>query len=531
MKIAISYPPIVNQEGQKAMVSQNRNVQFFKKPTYLLPVIQAQAATWLKDLGYDVLWDDGNSQEKNFDDWYRDLISWKPDLVVLESTTPVMKFYWNLVNRIKSHIPKSIIVMTGYHSMRKPEETLLESSTDIVLKSNHIDFVLRKLIPYIDEHENWRSTCPIEGLTIRRDEKDFYDTGNFRQIESLDLSPDVDRSLVRWKNYAYENGNFLQTPGTYATSVIRDCMFGKCTFCRYNGPDLTFSMRSVNKSLDEYQRLIEENGAKEIFDDSGVWYRGAEARAFARGIIDRGLHKKGCYFGFNTRFGYLDEETVSLLSRANFRFILVGLEACDQETLDRLDKGYSVEDAEKNLRLFSKYRLYPHLTIMVGYYWQTRQQLEKTISTVRQFMFSGLARTLQVTLCTPLDFTPYHKECIDKKVLQTKNYNDFDMSCLIVHTPIPHDEYYNAIKKIYRLAFHPFFILRQLSFLLRLKKSDWQFIFTYGVRAIRRVNQHIFNLTKSHSTRGECAKNGNHGRYAHDPLYRETPQQLTLNKK
>ena len=54
MKIAISYPPIVNQEGQKAMVSQNRNVQFFKKPTYLLPVIQAQAATWLRDLGYDV---------------------------------------------------------------------------------------------------------------------------------------------------------------------------------------------------------------------------------------------------------------------------------------------------------------------------------------------------------------------------------------------------------------------------------------------------------------------------------------------
>ena len=531
MKIAISYPPIVNQEGQKAMVSQNRNVQFFKKPTYLLPVIHAQAATWLRDLGYDVLWDDGNSQEKNFYDWYKDLMFWKPDVVVLESTTPVMKFYWSLVDRIKSHLPKSIIVMTGYHSMRKPEETLLESSTDVVLKSNHIDFVLRKLIPYIDEHENWRSTCSIEGLTIRRDEKEFYDTGNFRQIEALDLSPDVDRSLVNWKNYAYENGNFLQTPGAYATSVIRDCMFGKCTFCRYNGPDLTFSMRSVDKSLDEYQRLIEENGAKEIFDDSGVWYRGAEARAFARGIIDRGLHKKDCYFGFNTRFGYLDEETVSLLSRANFRFILVGLEACDQETLDRLDKGYSVEDVETNLRLFSKYRLYPHLTIMVGYYWQTRQQLEKTISGVRQFMFSGLARTLQVTLCTPLDFTPYHNECIDKKVLQTKNYNDFDMSCLIVNTPIPHDEYYNAIKKIYRLAFHPLFILRQLGFLLSLKKSDWQFVFTYGVRAIRRVNQHIFNLTKNHSTREEYAKSENYAPYTHEPLYRETPPRLTSEKK
>ena len=359
MKIAISYPPIVNKDGQKAMVSQNRNVQFFKKPTYLLPVVHGQAATWLRDLGYEILWDDGNSQLKTFEQWYQDLLNWNPDVVVFESTTPVMKFYWQLIDRLKSDRPQCIVIMTGYHSMRKPEETLRMSATDIVLRSNHIDFVLRKLIPYIDERSNWRSDCQIEGLMIRRDEKDFYDSGNFKQVEPLDLSPDVDRDLVQWKNYAYENGNYLQTPGTYATSVVRDCMFGKCTFCRYNGPDLTFSMRSVQKSLDEYQRLVEDYGVREIFDDSGVWYRGAEAREFAKGIIDRGLHKKDCYFGFNTRFGYLDEETVALLAKANFRFVLIGLEASDEETLARLNKGYGVGDAEQNLTYLYQTRAFP----------------------------------------------------------------------------------------------------------------------------------------------------------------------------
>ena len=48
MKVSISYPPIINELGQKAMVSQNRNVQFFSVPTYLLPVIHAQAASSLK---------------------------------------------------------------------------------------------------------------------------------------------------------------------------------------------------------------------------------------------------------------------------------------------------------------------------------------------------------------------------------------------------------------------------------------------------------------------------------------------------
>jgi hypothetical protein len=56
MKIAISYPPILNSLGQKAMVSQNRNVQYFVKPTYLLPVTYAQAASSLKASGHDVYW-------------------------------------------------------------------------------------------------------------------------------------------------------------------------------------------------------------------------------------------------------------------------------------------------------------------------------------------------------------------------------------------------------------------------------------------------------------------------------------------
>ena len=76
MKIAVSYPPIMNQNGQKVMVSQNRNVQFFKRPTYLLPI----------DLGYEIYWDDGNAQLKNYEQWYADILRWKPDVIIFKST-------------------------------------------------------------------------------------------------------------------------------------------------------------------------------------------------------------------------------------------------------------------------------------------------------------------------------------------------------------------------------------------------------------------------------------------------------------
>lgn len=478
------------------MVPQNRNVQFFEKPNFLLSIVHAQAATWLKQLGYDVMWDDGSAQLKTYDKWFADLVAFKPDVVVFEGTTPVMKFYWQQIDKVKAALPKCIVIMTGYHSMRRPEETIQMSSADIVLRSSHIDFVLKRLIPYIDEHDDWRESCQVDGLVFRRDDGSVRSTGAFKQVEPLDESPDIDRNLVRWKDYAYENGNFLNTPGTYATSVIRDCMFGKCTFCRYNGPDLTFSMRSVERSLDEYQRLIEDHGVREIFDDSGVWYRGEQARQFAKGIIDRGLHKKDCYFGFNTRFGYLDEETISLLGKANFRFVLLGLEAGDDETLIRLNKGYTVDAVEQNLKMLTKYGLHPHLTMMVGYYWQTQEQLNQTVEKVRHYMFSGIARTLQVTICIPLDYTPYHMECINKGVLLTEDYDDFDMSKVIVKTPIPHERYYVAIRQILGIAFHPKFVLRQLLFLLTFRKRDWKFLFVYGWRALRRVRNVRHSLTR-----------------------------------
>ena len=496
MKISISYPPIVNEHGQKAMVSQNRNVQYFKKPTYLLPVVQAQAATKLKKNGFDIIWDDGNAELKSFDKWFDDLINIRPDIVFMEGTTPVMNFLWNLSKKIKTALPNTILIIGGYHAMRQPQETLLKSSFDIVIKSTNLDFVLLELCNELKSKNLIYDNLDTRGITYKINNTDeIIDNGSFKMVENLDSSEIIDRKLVKWKNYAYENGNFLQTPGTYASSVIRDCMFGKCTFCRYNGPELSFSKMSVKKSVDEYEDLILNHGVKEIFDDSGVWFRGKDAIDFAKEIIRRGLHKKGCYFGFNTRFEYLDEETIKWLSKANFRFILIGLESGSDFTLNKLNKGYSMLEIRKNLELMTKYGLHPHLTIMVGYYWETKEMLNDTVNTVKDLMFKGLARTLQVTICTPVDYTPYHIDCIEKKKLLVNSYDDFDMSRVIVETPIDHSYYYKAIKEMYSIAMHPKFIFRQILFLLKFKKRDWQFLFTYSIRALRRVNQHIFNLT------------------------------------
>ena len=154
MKIAISYPPIVNSLGQKAMVSQNRNVQYFSVPTYLLGITHAQAATMLKENNFQVKWDDGNAQLKSYEKWLSDIIEYNPDVIIFESTTPIMNFMWKITKDIKLKLANCTIIMTGYHSMRKPEETINNSKTDIVILSNHIDFIILKLVKELNEKKN-----------------------------------------------------------------------------------------------------------------------------------------------------------------------------------------------------------------------------------------------------------------------------------------------------------------------------------------------------------------------------------------
>ena len=62
MRIAIAYPPLKSEKGV-ALLTQNRQFQWFSRPTYIFPVVPATAATMLKKAGHEVLFLDGIAAE------------------------------------------------------------------------------------------------------------------------------------------------------------------------------------------------------------------------------------------------------------------------------------------------------------------------------------------------------------------------------------------------------------------------------------------------------------------------------------
>ena len=90
MRIAIAYPPLPSDKGVP-LLSQNRQFQWFSRPTYIFPVVPATAATMMKKAGHEVAWLDGIAEEWTPEAFMQRLAEFSPDVVVLETKTPVVK--------------------------------------------------------------------------------------------------------------------------------------------------------------------------------------------------------------------------------------------------------------------------------------------------------------------------------------------------------------------------------------------------------------------------------------------------------
>ncbi|MBU2592702.1 B12-binding domain-containing radical SAM protein, partial [Patescibacteria group bacterium] len=339
MKIAIGYPPFEGGKGY-ACLGQNRQFQWVKSPWTAYPVVPAYGATLLKKAGFDVYWLDGIWGGQNYQEWLADLKKIQPDLLFLETKTPVVKQHWKIISNIKSQISDIKIVLAGDHVTALPEESFENSKVDYILTGGNYDFLLLNLCNYLTG-----KTKTLEpGIWFRETKSKIANTGHFELNNDLDKLPFIDRDLTHWQLYAYKNANYLRLPGTY-TMFGRDCWWGRCSFCAWTilYPGKNFRSMSVSRALDEVGHLIKNYGIREIMDDSGTFPVGDWLREFCRGMIKRGYQKKvriSCNMRFNsglTRKDYL------LMGKAGFRFLLYGLESVNQKTLDRINKNLRVE--------------------------------------------------------------------------------------------------------------------------------------------------------------------------------------------
>ena len=488
MKISISYPPLHSEKGVP-LLSQNRQFQYFQLPTFIYPVVPAYAATMLHNAGYNVVWDDGIAEEKSYTEWLNNLDRSNPNVIVMESKTPVIKKHWSIISDVKDILPSSKVVLVGDHVTALPQESMEESEVDFVITGGDYDFLLLNLVDFLSG-----KIKQLESGIWYRESGTIKSTGPFKLNHNLDDLPYINRELSKWQLYNERNGNFKVTPGAY-TMAGRDCWWrkdGGCTFCSWPTLYPTFRAMKPEHLADEIGLLIEHYGVKSVFDDTGCFPAGEWLRRFANLMIERGYNKK-VEFSCNMRFGALARDDYRLMKKAGFRMLLFGVESGSQATLDRLNKGTKIGDIMNECRIPQEEGLEPHITIMVGYPWETRQDALSTLNVAKTMMQKGWAFTLQSTVVIPYPGSKLYAEALTNGWFRVdpKDYERFDMKEPVMTTPdMTPEEVMKLCDEIYKVFLTPQYMLKQLVRIRSLKDVK------YSVKGAAKVLGHVKDFGK-----------------------------------
>jgi len=483
MKIVIGYPPLKSEKGVP-LLSQNRQFQYFSNPSYIYPIIPASAATLLQSKGYEMVFKDAIVEGLSEVDFERFLEREKPSLFAFETKTPVVKKHWQWINQTKKKFPDLKIVIMGDHVTALPEETMKNSSVDFVLTGGDYDFMLLDLVRFLEGKGELPS-----GSWYRRKGK-IESTGQFELSHNLDELPFIDRELT--KNHLYNiEYNIKVRPFAYIMAG-RDCPWHQCAFCAWTILFPKFRARSPENVLDEIGKLIEKYRIKEVFDDTGTFPPGKWLEEFCQGMIKRGYNKK-ITFSCNMRVDFIDQTKAQLMKKAGFRLLKMGLESGNNKTLERLNKGFNVEKIRRACQIARQAGLEIHLTMIVGYPWETKKEALNTFNLAKELMLSGDADILQSTVIIPYPGTPLHQEAREKDWFRfnPEDYQRYDMSEPVLKTPdMRSEEVIDICNKIYRIFISPRYIWTHLF-----KIKSWNDL-KYHLRGLKAVFGHLKDFGK-----------------------------------
>jgi radical SAM superfamily enzyme YgiQ (UPF0313 family) len=458
------------------MLTQNRQFQWFHEPSYLYPCVPAQAATLLKVRGHAVRWCDSIAEKMDMPTFRQLFDDFKPELICMETKGPVVRQHWELIRLFKEWLPSVKCVLFGDHISGNPEESMQESDVDFLLAGGDWDFMLENLVDHLEKGVPLKS-----GVWYRTDDDDGYaSSGAYKAYGDLNALPYIDRELTN-ANLYYEKWK-KRVPFMW-TMAGRDCPYGKCTFCSWTVTYPKFRTQSPFRLVDEIEWLVQRYGVREVFDDTGALPAGNWVIRFCNEMIRRKLNEK-IIFDCNYRFDYLTPRNCELMKKAGFRKIIIGIESASERTIDILDKKITREQIIEGCKMASAAGLQMHLTMMVGFPWETREDALETLKMARYLMYNGYAHHLQATVIMPYPGTPLFDLCNRNGWLRfdAKEYDRYDMTepvCKL--TDMDQEEVVQMAGQFYKLYMHPRFLAHQLREIRTVEDMDYAF---RGAKAI-----------------------------------------------
>ncbi|MBF0297402.1 MAG: radical SAM protein [Oligoflexia bacterium] len=397
-----------------------------------------------------------------------------PNLVGITATTPLFNNLIKISKEIKEINSSIIVIAGGVHATSFPKEALQNESIDIVAVREG-DFVIRDLIECDDIKSvkgiylRIKDSIDGNGNNGNNDNNDsndsnkekIYFTGERELIKDLDLLP-----FPRWELYdikRYEASKLIErfSPGGMI-ETSRGCPF-LCTFCNKNVFGKVWRKKSINRVVDEFERM-KQIGFKEIHvEDDGFSTDINRAKEICREIIKREINIPWTLVN-GIRVDRVDQELFELLKKAGCYQVAFGIESGDEEILRLVNKGITLKEIESAVRLASNVGLETFGFFMFGLKGETEESLQRTVDFAKKIPLT----IAKFAITVPLPGTPYHSELEKEGRIIVHDWEHYlchnNKEQIFIHANLT----WKTIQKYYKKAYRSFY-MRPSQIIIHLK--------------------------------------------------------------
>jgi radical SAM superfamily enzyme YgiQ (UPF0313 family) len=365
MRVLLINPPYFKRYSR-----QSRSPCVTKGGTFYYPYFLSYSAGILEEAGHRVKLVDAVAGDLNREDVLQIARKFRPELVILDTSTPSIFNDVEVGALIKEALPDAHVNLVGTHPTALPEETLrLSPSLDSVCIGEY-DYTVVDLAESVEKDAD---LSKVKGLCYRSNSR-VYKNSLREPIADLDELPFVSQVYKRHLNIKdYFYASLLYPQVTILTA--RGCPYN-CAFC--NSPfKNSYRARSVENVLDEFEYIQQElPDVKEVMiEDETFPARKKRTLEFCAGLRERGIKLSwSCNARVNT-----DYETLRAMKNAGCRLLCVGFESPTQAALNNVHKGTTREQQLEFMENTRKLGLLVNGCFILGLPGDTKESIRETI--------------------------------------------------------------------------------------------------------------------------------------------------------
>ena len=390
-----------------------RNPGVTRSDTMYYPYWMSYATGAVEQTGANCMFIDATGEGWDYAEIEKRAIEFKPDLIILDTTTPSIYNDIEVLDKLKVKFPKAKFAMVGTHATAMVEETFSFSPNLDYIARKEFDYTCRDLALSL---ENGAKPDTIEGLSWRDGDKIVHNPDR-SLIENLDELEFVSRVYKHHLNiWNYFNPDCLYPNITLLTG--RGCPF-KCSFCLFVHTISGFKarLRSVDNVLDELEYIQKTfpDAQAYFFEDDLFTINERRCVEMCEGMMKRGIKLQ---WNANSR-AKLSLETMRVMKKAGCHALCVGFETGNQEIIDAYGKRLTLEDYHQFASNAHKAGIKFHGAFIMGGPGEDRRMMMNTLKMAMKIK----PDTAQFYPLMVYPGTPEYVRMKERGLLVTEDYN------------------------------------------------------------------------------------------------------------